>query len=237
MIVEEKTSEDNSSRCQLRISNTGHAYSRPDITSLGFTNDECRTLASRQRATNYLLYMYTDRGQPLLRENRNKSSRSVKSNHEDSWRAKSAPERKEVKLATLLRKNEDSSRLLNKRICFSAPVPRRNDKRERLTSPRRTSFTALQTEASIDSSIGAIIVRSLNQDLSPAARLERYLINLQREGYLTSASKERKKNCQVELDSEITPKGVVSLQSKFLPHPPVYLFERAVKDSPFNKRI
>ena len=187
MIIEEKTSEDNSSRCQLRISNTGHANIRPDITSLGFTNDECRTLASRQRATNYLLYMYTDRGQPLLRENRYKSSRSVKSNPESSWRAKSAPERKEVKLATLLRKNEYSSRLLNKRICFSAPVPRRNDKRERLTSPRRTSFTALQTEASIDDN------RSKLKSRPVASCKIRTLLNKFTAGRVSNEREQRKK--------------------------------------------
>lgn len=179
--------------------------------------------------------MYTDRGQPVLREDRKKSSRSIKSNPECSRRVQSTHEQRGVKTTALVPRNESTSRMLNKRFCCSA-LPREKEKRERLRrSPRRASFTALETEASIDDSLGGIIIRSLNKDLSPSARLERYLINLQRERYLTSAAKGRRKNSQVELDREITPKGVVSLRSKFLPHPPVYLFERAVKYSPFCK--
>ncbi|KAJ7391007.1 hypothetical protein OS493_021027 [Desmophyllum pertusum] len=61
-----KTSpEHESSRCLRRISNSGYAYSCPDVTfPLGFTKDECEILATRQRATNYLFHMYTDRGRP-----------------------------------------------------------------------------------------------------------------------------------------------------------------------------
>ena len=234
VIIEAKKAKDHASRGLHRISNTGYAHSCPDVTSLGFTNEECEILASRQRATNYLFYLYTDRGQPVTREEKQGSSRSVNSNPESSWRVKSASEQSTSKLVACLERKGDTSRL-NKRVCFSA-LPRRKQKVEKLTSPaRRASFAEWQTEVSIDDSAGATIVRSLNQHLSPSARLERYLINLQREGYLTSASKERRQNVQIELDRRMTPKGVVSLRSKFLPHPPVYLFERAVRDSPFNK--
>ena len=234
-VINEKEKDD-STRCLLRISNTGHAYSRSDITSLGFTKDECQILASRQRATNYLLYMYSERVQPVLREDGRKGSRSLNSDSVCSWRLKNDHEKSENKTMTVIRRNNGTPRMLNKRLCCSG-MPTRKEKSERLAPPRSASLTVLQTEASIDDSLGAIIIRSINQDLSPSARLERYLINLQRKGYLTSARKERKKNIEVELDRGITPKGVVSLRSKFLPHPPVYLFERAVKDSPFNKSI
>ena len=170
----------------------------------------------------------------MLREDGKKGSRSLNSDSGCSLRIKNDHEKSETdKTMTVIRRNNGTPRMLNKRLCCSA-LPRRKEKSERLAPPRRASLTALQTEASIDDSLGTIIIRSFNQDLSPSARLERYLINLQREGYLTSARKERRKNVEVELDRGITPKGVVTLRSKFLPHPPVYLFERVVKDSPFN---
>ena len=179
--------------------------------------------------------MYSERGQPVLREDGKKGSRSLNSDSGCSLRIKNDHEKSEAdKTMTVIRRNNGTPRMLNKRLCCSA-LPRRKEKSERLAPPRRASLTALQTEASIDDSLGTIIIRSFNQDLSPSARLERYLINLQRDGYLTSARKERRKNVEVELDRGITPKGVVTLRSKFLPHPPVYLFERVVKDSPFNK--
>lgn len=181
--------------------------------------------------------MYSERGQPVLREDGKNGSRSLNSDSGCSaWRIKNDHEKSENKTMTIIRRNNGTPRMFNKRLCCSA-LPRRKEKSERLAPPRRASLPVLQTETSIDDSLGTIIIRSINQDLSPSARLERYLINLQREGYLTSARKERKKNVEVELDRGITPKGVVSLRSKFLPHPPVYLFERAVKDSLFNNSI
>lgn len=132
-------------------------------------------------------------------------------------------------------RKEDSLKLLNERVCSSA-VSQRKERGNRITAPRRESL-AKETEASIDDSPAKIMIRSLNKDLSPSARLERYLINLQRAGFLTSSSKETRQNSLVELDRGITQTGrEISLRSKFLPHPPVYLFERAVKDSPFNNK-
>lgn len=227
MIFEdEKTSpEHESSRCLRRISNSGYAYSCPDVTfPLGFTKDECEILATRQRATNYLFHMYTDRGRPVQSEERTKSSRS------SSWQVKSPAEQDVVKMASPF----TQSRLLNKRVCTSC-LPKRKEKGNRIAVPRRESL-AREIEASIDDSPAKIIIRSLNQDLSPSARLERYLVSLQRAGFLTSASKEKRSNSQVELDRGNTRNGEVSLRSRFLPHPPVYLFERTVKDSPFNKK-
>ena len=49
--------------------------------------------------------------------------------------------------------------------------------------------------------------------------------------------KEDRKNIHKELKRTMTPKGAVCLKSKFLPHPPVYLFERDVKDSSFDKMV
>lgn len=211
-----------------RISNSGYAYSCTDVTfPLGFTSDECQMLATRQRATNYLFHMYTDRGRPVQSAQRSKSSNS------SSWQIKSPGEKDAIKMAAPFWRKEDSLKLLNKRDCSSA-VPWRKEKGNRITAPRRESL-AKETEASIHDSPAKIMIRSMNKDLSPSARLERYLINLQRAGFLTSASKEKRQSSQVELDRRITQTGrEVSLRSKFLPHPPVYLFERAVKDSPFN---
>lgn len=181
--------------------------------------------------------MYTERGQPpALKEETKKISSSLPSNPELSWRIKSAHELGRNKLTTPIHRNEDNSQLNKRSRCSSLPrrTPEKTD--EKLRQLRRTSSSALQTDASIDDSSAAlIIIRSLNHDLSPVARLERQLINLQRKGYLTSARKEKRKNTNVLLNRELTPKGVVSLRSKFLPHPPVYLFQRTVKSSPFNK--
>ena len=188
-------------------------------------------LATRQRATNYLFHKYTDRGRPVQSAQRSKSSNS------SFWRDKTSSEgaRDALKMATPFWRKEDSSKLFNERVCSSA-TPRKKAKEQRLTTPRKESLVQ-ETEASIDDSPAKIMIRSLNNHLSPSARLERYLINLQRAGFLTSASKERRQTNQIELDRGITQNGrEVSLRSKFVPHPPVYLFKRAVKDSPFNNK-
>lgn len=186
-------------------------------------------LATRQRATNYLFHAYTDRGSPVQSAQRSKSSNS------SSWRVKTPSEGDTLKMATPSWRKEDSLKLLNERVCSSA-TPRKMEKEQRLTVPRKESLVQ-ESEASIDDSPAKIMVRSFNKHLSPSARLERYLINLQQAGFLTSASKERKQTSQIELDRGITQNGrEVSLRSKFVPHPPVYLFKRAVKDSPFNNK-
>ena len=211
-----------------KISQSGYSYSCTDVTfPRGFTYDECQMLATRQRATNYLFHMYTDRGRPVQSVQRSKSSNS------SSWRVKSPSEQDANKMALAFGRTQDSSRLLN--VCSSS-LSNRKEKGVKITPPRRESL-AKETEACIDDSPAKIIIRSLNRDFSPSARLERYLISLQRAGFLTSGSKEKKKSSQIELDRGITENArEVSLRSKYLPHPPVYLFERAVKNSPFNNK-
>lgn len=229
---EENSPEQESSRTPwglCKISRSGYSYSCTDVTfPLGFTSDECQMLATRQRATNYLFYMYTDRGRPVQSVQRSKSSNS------SSWRVKSPSEEDAIKMAPAFGRKQDSSRLLKNNCSFS--LSKRREKGAKITPPRRESL-AQETEFSIDDSPAKIMIRSLNRDLSPSARLERYLISLQRAGFLTSANKEKRKNSQIELDREITENArEVSLRSKYLPHPPVYLFERAVRNSPFNNK-
>lgn len=228
----ENSPEQESSRTPwglCRISQSGYSYSCTDMTfPLGFTNAECQMLATRQRATNYLFHMYTDRGRPAQSVRRSKSSNS------SSWRGKSPGEQDAIKKAPTLTRRQDISRLLNN-VCSSS-LSKREGQKAKITPPRRESL-AQETEAAIDDSPARILIRSLNRDLSPSARLERYLISLQQAGFLTSASKEKKKSCQIELDRGITQNArEVSLRSKYLPHPPVYLFERAVENSPFNNK-
>ena len=163
------------------------------------------------------------------------SAQRSKSSNSSSRRVKTPGEGDALKMATPFWRKEDSSKLLNERVCSSA-TPRKKAKEQILATPRKESLVQ-ETEASIDDSPAKIMIRSLNNHLSPSARLERYLINLQRAGFLTSASKERRQTNQIELDRGITQNGrEVSLRSKFVPHPPVYLFKRAVKDSPFNNK-
>ena len=228
----ENSPEQESSRTPwglCRISQSGYSYSCTDMTfPLGFTNAECQMLATRQRATNYLFHMYTDRGRPVQSVRRSKSSNS------SSWRGKSPGEQDAIKKAPTFTRRQDTSRLLNN-VCSSS-LSKREVQETKITPPRRES-QAQETEASIDDSPAKILIRSLNRDLSPSARLERYLISLQQAGFLTSASKEKKKSSQIELDRGITQNArEVSLRSKYLPHPPVYLFERAVENSPFNNK-
>lgn len=232
---EQNSPEQESSRTpwgMCRISNSGYSYSCTDVTfPRGFTSDECQMLATRQRATNYLFHMYTDRGRPVQSVQRSKSS-----NH-SSCRVESPTEQDTIKMAPPFGRKQNSSRLLNKCAC-SSTLSKRKEKGAKITSPRRESL-AQETVASIDDSPAKIMIRSLNRDLTPSARLERYLISLQRAGFLTSASKEKRRNSQIELDRGITQNvnaREVSLRSKYLPHPPVYLFERAVKNSPFNNK-
>ena len=219
------------SRCLVRISKTGHAYTRPDITSVGLTSDECKFLALRQRCTNYLLHLYSDKGEPLISEHRKKSLNSFNSVAELSSQTKGEDGKND--LFALLRRNEQA------RHSSQSARSRKREKRQRSSTadPRRASITDLETKATVKDPLGTIIIRSLNQDLSPSSRLERYLINLQREGYLTCSKKEDQKNIHKELKRTMTLKGAVCLKSKFLPHPPVYLFERDVKDSSFNKIV
>lgn len=231
---EENSSEQESSRTQwglCRISNSGYSYSCTDVTfPFGFTNDECQMLATRQRATNYLFHMYTDRGRPVQSVQRSTSPNS------SSWRLlKSPSEQGAIKIrATAFGRKQDSSRLLNS--ACSSSLSKRKEKGAKITPPRRESLVQ-ETEACIDDSTVTIMIRSLNRDLSPSARLERYLISLQQAGFLTSATKEKSKKSPIELDRGITENArQVSLRSKYLPHPPVYLFERAVKNSPFNNK-
>lgn len=198
----------------LRISATGFAHCRRDITNLGFTNEECEFIASRQRATNYLFYLYNDRGQCLPRNETRESSRYLKSSPESAWRVKSAPAETVTKVL-----------ISDKRVCSSA-LPRGKARVGRKASFPSAIFTQRLNQTTIDENPCTIIVRSLNQHLSPSERLERYLISLQREGYLTSARKDRKKNFDTQLGTELTHKGVMSLRSKFVPHPPVYLFQK-----------
>ena len=211
-----------------KVSRSGYSYSCTNVTfPLGFTNDECQMLATRQRATNYLFHMYTDRGRPVQSVQRSKSSNS------SPWRVKSPSEQDAIKMTSpAFKKMQDRSRLLNN--AFSSSLSKRKEKGAKITAPRRESL-AQETQASIDDSPAKIMIRSLNRDLSPSARLERYLISLQRAGFLTSVNKDKKKPPQIVLDRGITQNArEVSLRSKYLPHPPVYLFERAVKNSPFN---
>ena len=203
------------SRGLVRISATGFAHCRRGITNLGFTNEECEFIASRQRATNYLFYLYNDRGQPVSRNETRKSSRYLKSSPESSWRVKSAPVETVTKVL-----------IGDQRVCSSALTRAVNARVGRRASFRSASFAQQLNQATIDESPGTIIFRSLNQHLSPSERLERYLISLQREGYLTSAHKDRRKNFDTQLGTELTHKGVMSLRTKFLPHPPVYLFQK-----------
>jgi len=135
-------------------------------------------------------------------------------------------------MAPAFGKNQD--RLLNN--VWSSSRSKRKEKGAKITPPRRESL-AQEAVACIDDSPVKIMIRSLNKDLPPSARLERYLISLQRAGFLTSANKEKRKNSQIELDRGIMENArEVSLRSKYLPHPPVYLFEKAVKNSPFNNK-
>lgn len=211
---ESKSCLNENSRGPLRISATGFAHCRRSITNLGFTNEECEFIASRQRATNYLFYLYNDRGQPVSRSETKKSSRYLKSSLESSWRVKSAPVETLTKVL-----------IGDKRVCSSA-LPRGKVRVGKKASFRSASFAQRLNQRTMDESPGTIIVRSLNQHLSPSERLERYLLSLQREGYLTSARKDRRKNFDTQLGTELTHKGVMSLRSKFLPHPPVYLFQK-----------
>ena len=230
---EENSPEQESSRTPwglCKISNSGYSYSCTDVTfPFGFTNDECQMLATRQRATNYLFHMYTDRGRPAQSVQRSKSSNS------SSWGLlKSPSEQDAIKMAPAFGRKQDSSRLLNN-ACYSS-LSKRKEKGAKIAPPRRESLVQ-ETEACVDDSPVTIMIRSVNRDLSPSARLERYLISLQQAGFLTSATKEKSKNTQIELDRGITENArEVSLRSKYLPHPPVYLFERAVKNSPFNNK-
>ena len=219
-----------SSRCLVRISTTGHAYTRPDITSIGFKSDECKILASRQRCTNYLFHLYSDKGEPLIREHTKKRLNSFNSIGEHSSQTKG--EIAKNNLLALLRRNEEA-----RHSSHSARSRKRERRQRSLTADARRASIA---KATAEDALGAIIIRSLNQHLSPSLRLERYLINLQREGYLTCSKKEDRKsvnNINKELKRTMTPKGEVCLKSKFLPHPPVYLFEREDKDSSFNKIV
>ena len=219
------------SRCLARISTTGHAYTRPDITSIGFTSNECKILATRQRCTNHLLHLYSDKGEPLTREHIKKSLNSFNSIVEHSSQTKG--ENAKNNLLALLRRNEGVRHSL-----YSARSRKMEKSQRSLTADaRRASIAELETKATVEDPLGAIIIRSLNQDLSPSLRLERFLINLQKEGYLTCSKKEDRKNVNKELTRTMTPKGAVCLKSKFLPHPPVYLFERNDKDSFFNKIV
>ena len=211
---ESKSCLNENSRGLVRISATGFAHCRRGITNLGFSNEECEFIASRQRATNYLFYLYNDRGQPVSRNETRKSSRYLKSSPESSWRVKSAPVETVTKVL-----------IGDNRVCSSA-LTRGKARGGRKASFRSASFAQRLNQTTMDESPGTIIVRSLNQHLSPSERLERYLISLQREGYLTSARKDRRKNFDTQLGTELTHKGVMSLRSKFLPHPPVYLFQK-----------
>ena len=211
---ESKNCLNENSRGLLRISATGFAHCRRGITNLGFTNEECEFLASRQRATNYLFYLYNDKGQPVSRNETRKSSRHLKSSPESAWRVKSAPVETVTKVL-----------IGDKRVCSSA-LTREKARVRKKVSFRSASFAQRLNQTTMDESLGTIIVRSLNQHLSPSERLERYLLSLQREGYLTSARKDRRKNFDTQLGRELTHKGVMSLRSKFLPHPPVYLFQK-----------
>ena len=188
-------------------------------------------LATRLRATNYLFHMYNDRGRPVQSVQRSKSSNSSPS----CRLVKSPSEQDAIKMATAFGRKQDSSRLLNN-TCSSS-LSKRKEKGAKIAPPRRESLVQ-ETEACIDAdSTVTIMIRSLNRDLSPSARLERYLISLQRAGFLTSATKEKSIKSPIELDRAITENArEVSLKSKYLPHPPVYLFERAVKNSPFNNK-
>lgn len=216
------------SRCLVRISTTGHAYTRPDITSIGFTSNECKILASRQRCTNHLLHLYSDKGEALTREHMKKKLNSFNSIVEHSSQTKG-----ENNLLALLRRNEEV-----RHSSHSARSRKREKSQRSLTADaRRASIAKLETKATVEDPLGAIIIRSINQDLSPSVRLERYLTNLQKEGYLTCSKKEDRENVNKELTRTMTPKGAVCLKSKFLPHPPVYLFERNHKDSFFNKIV
>lgn len=229
---EEKSSEQDSLRTPwglCKISNSGYSYSCTDVTfPLGFTNDECQMLATRQRTTNYLFHLYTDRGRPVQSVQRSKSSNS------SSYRVKSLSEQDAIKMAPSSGRKQVSLRLLNNDC--SSSLSKRKERGSKITPPRRESL-AQETAACIDDSPVKIMIRSLNKDLSPSARLERYLISLQRAGFLTSANKEKRKNSQIELDRGIMRNDrEVSLRSKYLPHPPVYLFEKAVENSPFNNK-
>ena len=170
------------SRCLVRISKTGHAYTRPDITSVGLTSDECRILALRQRCTNYLLHLYSGKGEPLISEHRRKSLNSFNSIAEHSSQTKGEDGKNNF---FALRRNEQA------RHSSQSARSRKREKRQRSSTadPRRASITDLEAKATVKDPLGTVIIRSLNQDLSPSSRLERYLINLQREGYLTCSKK------------------------------------------------
>ena len=195
------------SRGLVRISATGFAHCRRGITNLGFSNEECEFIASRQRATNYLFYLYNDRGQPVSRNETRKSSRYLKSSPESSWRVKSAPVETLTKVL-----------ISDKRVCSSA-LPRGKTRVGKKASFRSASFVQRLNQTTMDESPGTIIVRSLNQNLSPSERLERYLISLQREGYLTSARKDRRKNFDTQLGAELTHKRSYEFEIK-VPTPP-----------------
>lgn len=221
-------SQSDSPRSLCRISDNGYAYSCPDITfPFGFTRNECNMLATRQKVTNYLFHIYNDNGQPV------KSVQRTNSFHSSSLGVKSvsAPTVAKIMSPSGITNRSLSS---NKRVSSSV-LSRRSEKSNRITVPRRESLVH-EKETSIDDSSAVIIIRSLNRDLSPSARLERYLISLQRAGYLTSAGKDGRESTSVELARGITKNGEIRFKSKFVPHPPVYLFDRTIKDSPFDNK-
>lgn len=217
-----------SPRCLCRISDNGYAYSCPDVMfPSGFTTNECNMLATRQRATNYLFHTYNDNGQPVESAQRTNSFRSSSL----GFKSVSAPTVNKMMSPLGITNRSLSS---SKRV-RSSVLSRRSEKDNRTTAPRRESLVH-EKEATIDDSSTVIIIRSLDRDLSPSARLERYLISLQRAGYLTSAKKNWRENASVELIRRITKNGEITLKSKFPPHPPVYLFDRTIKDSPFDNK-
>lgn len=217
-----------SQRCLCRISDNGYAYSCPDVMfPSGFTTNECNMLATRQRATNYLFHNYNDNGQPVESAQRTNSFRSSSL----GFKSVSAPTVNKMMSPLGITNRSLSS---SKRV-RSSVLSRRSEKDNRTTAPRRESLVH-EKEATIDDSSTVIIIRSLDRDLSPSARLERYLISLQRAGYLTSAKKNWRENASVELIRGITKNGEITLKSKFPPHPPVYLFDRTIKDSPFDNK-
>lgn len=217
-----------SPRCLCRISDNGYAYSCPDVMfPSGFTTNECNMLATRQRATNYLFHTYNDNGQPVESAQRTNSFRSSSL----GFKSVSAPTVNKMMSPLGITNRSLSS---SKRV-RSSVLSRRSEKDNRTTAPRRESLVH-EKEATIDDSSTVIIIRSLDRDVSPSARLERYLISLQRAGYLTSAKKNWRENASVELIRGITKNGEITLKSKFPPHPPVYLFDRTIKDSPFDNK-
>lgn len=176
-----------SPRCLCRISDNGYAYSCPDVMfPSGFTTNECNMLATRQRATNYLFHTYNDNGQPVESAQRTNSFRSSSL----GFKSVSAPTVNKMMSPLGITNRSLSS---SKRV-RSSVLSRRSEKDNRTTAPRRESLVH-EKEATIDDSSTVIIIRSLNRDLSPSARLERYLISLQRAGYLTSAKKKLEGKC------------------------------------------